>query len=66
MFYFGLDSNGFIDSHLIDRRIKPSKPSAPLNIYSIPWLSRPVKEEPELLPQWADFLSAKDSSQLYE
>jgi len=38
MFYFGLDSEGLIESHTFDKKISTMRPSPLLNVKSYPWL----------------------------
>jgi hypothetical protein len=37
MFYFGLDSDGLINSHILDRKISNFRPSSPV-VQVYPWL----------------------------
>jgi len=37
MFYFGLDDEGLISSHIFDRKVSSSRPS-PMLVHSMPWL----------------------------
>ena len=48
MFYFGLDSDGFINSHVFDRTISNFRPQSPINAVSYPWL--------RAAPQWSSSL----------
>ena len=38
MFYFGLDDEGLINTHIFDRKINTMKPAQQLNTKSYPWL----------------------------
>lgn len=45
MFYFGLNSEGLIDTHIFDRKISTLRPSTPSNTRSYPWFTA--------YPSWA-------------
>ena len=40
MFYFGLDGNGLISSHIFDRKISNMKPHVAISSSSFPWLQK--------------------------
>jgi len=48
MFYFGIDQNGLIDTHVFDRKVSNMKPS-PLKAYTYPWIRSSPSWTPELL-----------------
>ena len=49
MFYFGLDSEGLIDSHIFDRKITNLRPQMPVNTATYPWLKSTTGWSPSLL-----------------
>jgi len=48
MFYFGVDQDGLIDTHVFDRKVSNMKP-APLKAYTYPWIRNSPSWTPELL-----------------
>ena len=48
VFYFGLDSEGLISTHVFDRKISTLRPSSPISASSMPWLRAG--------PQWSQDL----------
>ena len=49
MFYFGLDEEGLIMTHIFDRKITKMSPQQPLVATSFPWLRAAPSWNPELL-----------------
>ena len=49
MFYFGLDGEGLIDSHIFDRKISNLRPQMPVNTATYPWLKSTTSWSPSLL-----------------
>lgn len=50
MFYFGLDNNGLISSHIFDRKITNLKPSSVMSVSQFPWLQkRAAMWQPDLV-----------------
>lgn len=48
MFYFGLNDEGFISSHVFDRKISKKTPQ-PLEARLYPWITAAPSWEPELI-----------------
>jgi hypothetical protein len=48
VFYFGLDTEGLISTHVFDRKISTLRPSSPISASSMPWLRAG--------PQWSQDL----------
>lgn len=48
MFYFGIDQNGLIDTHIFDRKISNMQPS-PLKAHTYPWIKNSESWSPDLL-----------------
>lgn len=48
MFYFGVDQNGLINTHVFDRKVSNMKP-APSKAYTYPWVRSSPSWTPELL-----------------
>ena len=51
MFYFGLDSQGYISSHSFDRKISKKTPINQIKTKSFPWLQSSSPWSPELFLQ---------------
>jgi hypothetical protein len=48
VFYFGLDNEGLISTHIFDRKISTLRPSSPISVSNMPWLRSG--------PQWSQDL----------
>lgn len=50
MFYFGLNAEGLIDTHIFDRRITNLRPNPVMSVSQMPWLRKNTQWEKNLVP----------------
>lgn len=62
MFYFGLDENGLISTHIFDRKISNLRPSPLPNTAMYPWLRNAPQWSSDLLVGVGSFGIGSDSN----
>ena len=69
MFYFGINSEGLIESHIFDRKVSNFRPQTPVNTASMPWLRSAPAWSTDLLggvsrPQGGGLVSACEEEEV--
>lgn len=62
MFYFGLNEDGYISSHVFDRKIS-NKSGFPVSGASMPWLRAASTWEPRLVAGIPSYIESKETEQ---